>query len=101
MFRIDCVLPRYPDTSKSWGWSVKVPSGLYETLVTNDKGAGLYIRRLNGLPDRPLFCLTQLLTEDEFTHPENITNDQSIDLLETALQKLGWDQDFIVLLKRV
>lgn len=101
MFRIDCVLPRCSDSSKSWGWSVKVPSGLYETLVTNDNGMGLYIRKLNGLPGRPLFHLKQLLKEEEFILPENITNDQSIELLETALRKLKWDQDFIVLLKCV
>jgi len=101
MFRIDYVLPRCSDTPLQWQWSVKVPDGLYETLVTNDMGCGLYIRRLTGSPDGSLINLTKLLAEDEFFIPENVTKDQSIDLLERALVKLGWDQDFIVLLKHV
>lgn len=99
MFRIEYALPRSSNTSNLWVWSVKVPSGLYETLTTNDEGRGLYIRKLTGSSDGSPFHLTKLLADEEFSIPENVTQDQSIDLLEVALNKLGWDEDFIVLLK--
>lgn len=101
MFRIEYALPRCSTTPNLWGWSVKVPTGLYETLVTNDKGRGLYIQRLTGTPAGSPFQLTQLLAEEEFSIPANVTKDQSIDLLEKGLEKLGWDQDFTVRLKYV
>lgn len=101
MFRIEYVLPRCADIPNLWRWSVKVPNGLYETLTANDEGRGLFIRKLTGTPAGSPFQLTQLLAEDEFSIPENVMEDQSIDLLEVALNKLGWDQDFIVLLKYV
>lgn len=101
MFRIEYALPRCHDMPNLWEWSVKVPNGLYETLVTNDNGLGLYIRKLSGSPVGSSFQLTQLLAEDEFSIPENATQDQSVDLLEAALNKLGWGQDFIVRLKYV
>jgi len=99
MFRIEYALPRSSTTPNSWGWSVKIPNGLYETLVTNDKGRGLYIQRVTGIPPESPFKLTQLLAEGEFSIPENATKEQSIDLLAKGLEKLGWDQDFIVRLK--
>lgn len=99
MFRIECVLPKCPESRNLWAWSVKVPSGLYETLATGDKGCGLYIRKLARSPDEPLFHLSQLLAEEEFFVPENATKEQSICLLEKSLEKLGWGQDFMVLLK--
>ncbi len=99
MFRIEYALPRSSSTPNLWGWSVKVPNGLYEILVTSDKGRGLYIQKVTGTPPELPAKLTQLLAEEEFSIPKNVTNDQSIDLLEVALNKLGWDEDFIVLLK--
>lgn len=97
MFRIEYVLPRCPDKPKLWRWSVKVPSGLYELLSTDDDGRGLFIRRLPGSSAECPAHLTRLLSGDEFHVPENLANDQSIKLLEAALNKLGWDGDFIVL----
>jgi hypothetical protein len=76
----------------------KVSSGLYELLSTNDEGRGLFIRRLPRSPEECPAHLAQMLSEDEFSIPENLTKDQSIDLLEEALNKLGWDEDFLVLL---
>lgn len=101
MFRIEYVLPRCADTPNSWGWSVKVPSGLYKTLVTNGNGRGLYIRKPNGSSDGSPFHLTKLLADEEFSIPDNVTKEQSIEMLEDALNKLGWSQDYIVLLKQV
>jgi len=99
MFRIDSVLPRSANSPDLWVWSVKVPSGLYETLVTNEKGQGLYVRRMSRSAEGPPFHLTQLFAEDDFCIPGNTTKDQSINILGEALNKLGWDQDFIVRLK--
>lgn len=99
MFHIEYVLPRYAESPYLWAWSVKMPSGLYETLVTSDKGRGLYVRKLACSPGEPLFHHSQLLTEEEFFVPENATKEQSISLLEKSLEKLGWGQDFMVLLK--
>jgi hypothetical protein len=98
MFRIDYALPRFANRPNMWAWSVKVPSGLYELLSTDETGRGLYIRRLPRSPEESPAHLIQLLGEDEFYIPENVTKDQSIDLLEAALKELGWDEDFIVLL---
>lgn len=98
MFRIENVLPKCPDTPSLWIWSIKLPNGLYELLSTDDEGRGLYIRRLPRLPEECPAHLTRLLSEDEFHVPEKVTNEQSIELLESALNKLGWEGDFIVLL---
>jgi hypothetical protein len=97
MFRIDYALQKFADRPNMWAWSVKVPSGRYELLSTDETGRGLYIRRLPRSPEECPAHLIQLLGEDEFFIPENVTKDQSIDLLEKALNKLGWDEDFIVL----
>ena len=101
MFRIEYVLPKLTESQRSWAWSVKVPTGLYETLTTDDEGRGLYIRKLAISPDGSLLRLSQLLGKDEFVVPENVTEERAIRILEKGLEKLGWDQDFIVLLKRV
>ena len=98
MFRIEYAFPRSSTAPNLWWWSVKVPTGLYEVLATNEKGRGLYIQRVPGPPLGSPFQYTQLLAEDEFSIPENVTKDQAIDLLEAALNKLGWDEDFLVLL---
>jgi len=98
MFCIENVLPRCSDTPSLWRWSVKLPNGLHELLCTDDKGHGLFIRRLPRSPEECPAHLTRLLSEDEFHMPDKVTNEQSIDLLESALNKLGWEGDFIVLL---
>jgi hypothetical protein len=101
MFRIEYALPRCADTPNLWRWSVKVPSGLYELVSTDDTGRGLYIRRLPRSPEECSAHLTQLLSEAEFYIPEHVTKDQSIDLLEAAMKKPEWDHDYLLLLKRV
>ena len=89
MFRIEYALPRCSDTQNLWIWSVTVPNGLYELLSTDDEGHGLFIRRPPRTPEECSAHLTKLLPEDEFYITENITNEQSIDPLEAALNKLG------------
>jgi hypothetical protein len=101
VFRIEYVLPKFQGSPRSWAWSVKVPTGLYETLTTDDEGRGLYTRKLAITPGGFQLHLTKLLGKDEFFVPENATEEQAILLFENGLEKLGWDQDFIVLLKRV
>lgn len=58
-----------------------MPTGLYEILVTNGKGRGLYIQKVPGTPSESPANFTRLLAEDEFCIPENVTKDQSIDIL--------------------
>ena len=101
MFRIEYVLPKLTESQRSWAWSVKVPTGLYETLTTDDEGRGLYTRKLAISPGGFQLHLTKLLGKDEFVVPEDATEERAIRILEKGLEKLGWDQDFIVLLKRV
>ena len=100
MFRIDYVLPRSEQHPDAWAWSVKIPNGLYETLVTNVDGSGIYIRNMSSAKKGEIFDFTQLIPDEEFNIPANVTKDQSINLLEIALNGLCWGQDFIVLLKQ-
>jgi len=85
MFRINHELARSQGNSRMRSWSVKVPSGLYAILRTNEAGKGLLIAWMGSTyyPDGD-----EVLPENEFMVPADMERDDTVALLDKALNQI-------------